>query len=79
MGYRCGVCGESISPGLRASRTIIEYREKDYLRRERVNKCVDRDGSRTGVEGKIYYTDDPGGKGVEPVREILACPECAIE
>jgi hypothetical protein len=70
--YRCGICGCGSIPGQRAERVVTEIREKVYPKREGVNRTA----YVNGVE-QTRSADDPGGKGWEIVKEVLAHPACA--
>ncbi|MCO7222929.1 hypothetical protein [Pleionea sp. CnH1-48] len=48
----------------------VKSRIKHYPARIKVNAFVDRDG-------RHRQSDDPGGQGVELVRQIKVCPDCA--
>jgi len=62
MGFRCKICYESQEAGTPAESVVLEFRHRNYSKREyRRNKK------------KI---EDPGGKGMEIVREVIACAGC---
>jgi hypothetical protein len=52
---------------------VVQSRAARYPWRREVNRV------RRLVNGKhkVWFTDDPGGAGTEPVREITVCPRCA--
>ncbi|HRQ40762.1 MAG TPA: hypothetical protein PLD25_22830 [Chloroflexota bacterium] len=54
-----------------AHRLVIATRPKSYPPRPEVNRI------KSG--GKVEWKDDPGGEGVEIVKEILVCLACAGE
>lgn len=70
MSFRCGICGVQQPPRSKATRVITETREKVYPVRMSAHHYRDR-------EGHEQVRDDPGGKGVEVVREVLACESCS--
>lgn len=66
--YVCQCCGVRVLPGTPARRVVVETRSMQYPKR--------RDVYPPGP-GKKEWGDDPGGVGVEIVREVVACPSCA--
>ena len=67
--FRCHFCGEVVPPRTKVQNVIIESREKNYPGRRNVSRPV---GPRSRVK------DDPGGSGREIVKEVKACPKCAL-
>ena len=62
MSYQCQHCGVNVLQGIPSHRVVAETRPVTYPPRSRANA----DGN-----------DDKGGRGVEIVREVVVCPECA--
>jgi hypothetical protein len=50
---------------------LLETRFRQYPPRPKANQIV--------RDGKVKYIDDPGGKGYEIVKEVTACPRCAVQ
>ena len=69
--YRCHFCGTTVPPRTPATRIAVETRVRHYPVRLKVF-AVRR-------QTKTEWVDDPGGEGVEIVREALACPACASQ
>lgn len=67
--YRCHFCGATVAPRTPATRIAIETRVRHYPARP--NAVPVR------RQTKTEWVDDPGGEGVEIVREAFACPSCA--
>jgi hypothetical protein len=72
--YKCQICGNNSEPNTPANKVIIEARKATYPFRARVNSCWKWIKERR----KFVKTDDKGGTGVERVREVIACAECAM-
>lgn len=66
--FNCELCNTSSKPGETAFRVVVETRETTYPFREGVHKFR--------KDGKKAIKDDPGGKGIEVAREVLAHREC---
>jgi hypothetical protein len=58
-----------VPPNTRAVNVALETRPRQYPRRAKANLIR--------KNGKKEHTDDPGGTGLEIVREVRACPACA--
>jgi hypothetical protein len=69
--YVCEVCGSVIVPGTPQTKIVVETRPVEYPVREKVHFRPGADG------GKGKWIDDPGGSGIEIVRELRVCPSCA--
>lgn len=69
--FTCGICKKVSEPWEKAARVVVETREKIYPSRKGVHYFIDR----SGVE---QTRDDPGGRGQEIVREVLAHEKCGI-
>lgn len=68
--FKCGLCNESSKPTEKAVHVVIETRKVVYPFRQGVNRF-------TNLEGEKMESDDPGGRGLEIVKEILAHKSCA--
>jgi len=69
--YVCEVCASLIAPGTPQTKIVVETRSVEYPVRDKVHFRPGADG------GKGKWIDDPGGSGIEIVRELRACPSCA--
>jgi hypothetical protein len=72
--FRCEVCSCVVSG--RAQR-LVETRTRVYPRRVHANSFQRTKFINGRWKRKQYITDDPGGRGIETVREMKVCPECA--
>ena len=68
--YNCEKCNKTSKAGEPAFKLVTETREVNYPFREEANR---RDSS----VYMPYGTDDPGGKGVETVKELTVCENCS--
>ena len=78
--FICGLCFIYTRPGEKATRVVVETREVEYPFRKDANsfiKCERILGTNKFYPGKPEKSDDPGGKGTEIVKEVLACKVCA--
>lgn len=66
--FNCGLCNTSSKPKETAYRIVVETREAIYPYREGVHKFR--------KDGKRVVKDDPGGRGIEVAREVLAHKAC---
>jgi hypothetical protein len=73
--YRCQLCSKNSKPHTPAYKITIEIRATRYPFQEKANACfkLQKDGTT-----KFLRTHDRGGTGYETVREVTACPECAM-
>lgn len=73
--FKCQICGSTSQPKTPAHKIIIEARKATYPFRARANACW------KWIKGRRRYvhTDDRGGSGLERVREVLACADCAAK
>jgi hypothetical protein len=72
--YRCEKCNEVAPAGARAVRVVAEQREASFPRRSQVFTVrVLKPNGRL----KKLKQDDPGGRGLQIVRELKVCPPCA--
>ena len=53
------------------SKLVVEVRRVEYPRRKKVHWHPQAD------DPKDRWVDDPGGVGVETVREVRTCPGCS--
>lgn len=65
--FRCSFCNALTQRGEPMTRVPMETRAKTYPFRERANRYSMK---------KRDWPDDPGGKGLETVKEGQACPRC---
>ena len=72
--FRCHFCGEVTPPGTKRQNVVIATREKSYPSRRDEAK---RAGGR--FRPRREPTSDAGGKGVETMKEVPACPTCAAK
>ncbi len=63
------MCGEAKGPRVAAVRVVVEWRRVVFPFRKEVN--------RFWRDGRERWSDDPGGEGLQVVREVTACPACA--
>lgn len=68
--YRCETCKNVVPPHTPAHRVVAETRPVTYPRRPEANRLVKKNK-------EWIKPDDPGGRGVEIARELVACPRCA--
>lgn len=66
--FRCGRCNCQVGLRQPVNRVVVEERSAFYPERPRATSIP-------GKERKEWKTD-PGGTGMQIVREISACPEC---
>lgn len=66
--FICEECKESVGPGERPNRIPVGFRPATYPYREYANP---RD-----TNADPYGTDDPGGKGMEIIKEVVRCDAC---
>ena len=71
--YNCKMCGDATPAGESIIRRVVESREREYSSRQyKQGKQSDPD---EGPGPKTIY--DPGGVGVETVKEVAVCSDCA--
>jgi hypothetical protein len=76
--FKCEFCKTSVPAHISVFRIVIETRQRIYPPRARVHRVIERPKKgRSQNKKKAEYTDDPGGRGWEIVREAKACPACA--
>lgn len=68
--FVCQKCEKVVGPRVRPVKLIVETRDAVYPHRPKVFKV------RTG-DSKSRWRDDSGGNGLEIVKEVDACAECA--
>lgn len=59
--FNCGMCQRSSAPGESAEHVVLATREKVYPKR---------------LAAHANGNDDPGGRGIEIVKEVLAHKGC---
>ena len=69
--FRCEGCGSVVPARVPVSKVVVETRRVEYPRRKKVHWRP------LAEDPKDRWADDPGGEGVETVREVRVCPECA--
>lgn len=67
--YRCQKCNQLSQPNEPATIVVVETRNKIYPRREKA--------MRRGRGKNLKWIEDPGGAGVEIVREEIRHEGCA--
>lgn len=68
--YRCDFCNTVVGPKVSCSVVVTHVADKEYDYREDVYK-------KRNEEGRLVFSDDPGGRGWEIVAEKKACPKCS--
>jgi hypothetical protein len=68
--YRCEICKNVVPANTPITRITAETRAVTYPYRPEANRKI------TKGSGKLK-PHDPGGRGFEIVRELIACPDCA--
>jgi hypothetical protein len=86
--FRCQICHCVVAARTAAIRVILETRPKRYPLRpkqylpppdpkKRKGKKQKRLKTMPPLDKRKDWLDDPGGNGLEIVREVLACASCA--
>lgn len=70
--YLCGICNTQSKPGEKAHRVVTERRMAKYPAVLKAHKYRDS-------MGREVVRDDPGGEGIEIVKEVLAHERCAAK
>lgn len=70
--FRCYFCKQVTPPKTTRHSVVIETRQKEYVTRRREVK-------RRGFGNREDPVQDRGGQGVETIREVDSCPECAAK
>jgi hypothetical protein len=73
--YRCHFCKAVVREGVSAHRVVLETRRAEYPRRKEV-RTIKKGRKNDRKKGRVQ--GDPGGRGKEIVREVLACRSCAF-
>jgi hypothetical protein len=75
--FRCELCSCVVPPRTRARRVVVATRARRYpFRREaNIHRWLEMKNGRP--KHKEDYPDNPGGVGLETVREVKVCPACA--
>lgn len=66
--YICQRCGKVSQSGQTSSLITVEFQRWKFPFREKVHMLR--------REGKTEYRDDPGGEGLQIVKEIRVCSLC---
>jgi hypothetical protein len=69
--FKCGLCQTQSKPGEPGVRIVTETREVVYPYIEDAHEFVEFETGRTVIK------DDPGGRGLQIAKEVLACQACA--
>lgn len=72
--FRCHFCHEITPPGTKKRNVVIATRDKTYPAR---GKDIKR--SRGRFQPRSETGGDSGGKGVETLQEVPACPACVAK
>ena len=85
--FVCEICKTEVPAGISAQKVTLETRAVRYPHREKVHPpAIDVDNQKKrkarrsrklAAKELEKWSDDPGGHGLEIVREGLACPTCA--
>jgi hypothetical protein len=67
--FICEMCKSIVPPSTPATRLVVETRNVTYPFR--------KDAHIFRRNGRLVKQDDPGGRGLEIVKEVSVCPECA--
>ena len=70
--YKCELCGTVVPAGMRAFTQVVETRRRVYPPRPQAHPVPGK-----GKKSSQKKKDDPGGIGVEIVKEALVCAGCA--
>jgi hypothetical protein len=65
--FKCDACGQMAHRGEPQAMRVVATREKVYPVRGQANRLCRRTNT---------YPDDPGGKGIEVVKEERVCLRC---
>jgi hypothetical protein len=87
--FQCEICKTVVPAGIAAQKVTLETRAVRYPRREKIyppanmspkkqRALLKRSPDRSDKEFE-KWGDDPGGYGLEILREGLACPTCASQ
>jgi hypothetical protein len=85
--FQCEICKTVVPAGIAASIVTLETRAVRYPHREKIHppaiavdnrkKLKSRRSRKLTAKELEQWSDDPGGHGLEIVREGLACPTCS--
>ena len=73
--FRCQICEHLVPPRTRATRLIVDKRQRLYPARKEVHFVPDPE--KKTKKKKRKKKNDPGGTGWEIAREVIACPAYA--
>jgi len=81
MSYKCEICGAVVPPKIRAMRVALKTRVKYYPYRPKANPGFQTKNGQIlrplrKSRKRSDRIDDPGGRGVELVKEVFACRAC---
>lgn len=79
MSIKCGLCNTQTKPREKVTRIVVETEEVIYPFRKNANTFMksEKIGDKF-LPGKEEKSDDPGGRGFQIVREVLACKDCTL-
>jgi len=72
--FRCELCQRVAQPRVRAQKIAVRRRSKQYPYRKDANRFY---RTNENHKRKEKVTDDPGGAGMETIKEVTVCPTCA--
>lgn len=89
--FKCEVCGQTAPPRTQAQKVAVEFRDRAYpviplmyepstkrwLKAKAKSRRLRRHRLDDEEKVKWEWQPDPGGHGLEIVREVTACPACA--
>jgi hypothetical protein len=71
--FNCGICGTTVSPGIKSRHLILEKRPVTYPFRQGVNRVAKWMEDK---QERQNSSNDNGGKGWEIATQVKACPSC---
>jgi hypothetical protein len=84
--FQCEICKTVMPAGISARKVTLETRAVRYPHREKIHPPAIEVGNKKKLKSRRarkltpkeleQWSDDPGGHGLEIVREGLACPSC---
>jgi len=81
MSYKCEICGTVVPPKVRATRFALKTRVKQYPYRPKANPGFQTKNGQVlkplrKSRKRSDRIDDPGGRGIELIKEVFACRAC---
>ena len=71
--YKCELCGRLQAPRTPSALLSLKTKTHQHPKRERAYQVID------AHTGRRVNRDDPGGVGLQIVRQARCCPRCAKE